>query len=320
MKALNLKKDFPVFNEGPLVYLDTAASSLTPKSVIDAMDAYYKTMPVNVHRGVYQMSYEATRKYEAARENIASFINADFEEIFFTRGASSALNMLARMYEPFIDENDEIIISEIEHHSHLLPWQQVAKRTGAKLVYVPLEKNGRITPQLYNKFLSCCVFCSKFCGLPKLHKQGIPLRPILASTKSPASNIGKWLCTALKPLLHSQKSYIKNSVNLVEKLKQIDISENSILSSFDIVSMYTGIYVSNSEQLLQNKLENNYHLIEESAIGLDIDVLMHLVKLCNKYSMHFQFQDSYYKQVKGLPMGAPLSGLLANIFVENREN
>jgi len=154
MNALKLKSDFPVFDEGPLVYLDTAASSLTPKSVIDAMDAYYKTMPVNVHRGVYQMSYEATRKYEDARENIASFINADFEEIVFTRGASSALNMLARMYEPFIDENDEIIISEIEHHSHLLPWQQVAKRTGAKLVYVPLTKEGRITVDNFKKVLS----------------------------------------------------------------------------------------------------------------------------------------------------------------------
>ncbi|MGM0436015.1 MAG: aminotransferase class V-fold PLP-dependent enzyme, partial [Bacillota bacterium] len=154
MKALNLKKDFPVFNEGPLVYLDTAASSLTPQTVIDAMDAYYKTMPVNVHRGVYQMSYEATRKYENARENIASFINADFEEIVFTRGASSALNMLARMYEPFIEENDEIIISEIEHHSHLLPWQQLARRTGAKLVYVPLTKEGRITVDNFKDVLN----------------------------------------------------------------------------------------------------------------------------------------------------------------------
>ena len=80
------------------------------------------------------------------------------------------------------------------------------------------------------------------------------------------------------------------------------------------------MYVSKSEQLLQNKLENNYHLIEESAIGLDIDVFVHLVKLCNKYSMHFQFRDSYYEQVRGLPLGAPLSDLPANIFVENLEN
>ena len=76
------------------------------------------------------------------------------------------------------------------------------------------------------------------------------------------------------------------------------------------------MYVSKSEQLLQNKLENNYHLIEESVIGLDIDVLVHLVKLCNKCSIHFQFRDSYYKQVRGLPIGAPLSGLLAKIKIK----
>jgi cysteine desulfurase/selenocysteine lyase len=154
MNFLNLKKDFPVFEQGPLVYLDTAASSLTPTTVIDTMNEYYRTMPVNVHRGVYQMSYEATKKYESARDNIAEFIHAEDEEIVFTRGASSALNMLARMYEPYIDETDEIIVSEIEHHSHLLPWQQVAKRTGAKLVYVPLTKEGRITVDNFKSVLN----------------------------------------------------------------------------------------------------------------------------------------------------------------------
>jgi len=154
MNFLNLKKDFPVFEQGPLVYLDTAASSLTPTTVIDTMNEYYRTMPVNVHRGVYQMSYEATKKYESARDNIAEFIHAEDEEIVFTRGASSALNMLARMYEPYIDETDEIIVSEIEHHSHLLPWQQVAKRTGAKLVYVPLTKEGRITVDNFKSVLA----------------------------------------------------------------------------------------------------------------------------------------------------------------------
>ena len=111
-------------------------------------------------------------------------------------------------------------------------------------------------------------------GLQKLHKQGVPLRPIVAITKSPASNIRKWLCTALKPLLHSQKSiYIKiilfkNLSWSCTQIETVDSSEKSILSSFDIVSMYTGIDVSKSEQLLQNKPENNYHLIEESrALG-----------------------------------------------------
>ena len=109
------------------------------------------------------------------------------------------------------------------------------------------KENGRITPQLYNKFLPRGVFYSKFYGLPTFHKQGIPLRSIVASTKSPSSSIGKWLCSAFRPLLHSWKSYINNSVDLVEKFKQIDISENSILSRFDIVSMYNSIDVSKSE-------------------------------------------------------------------------
>jgi len=105
-------------------------------------------------------------------------------------------------------------------------------------------------------------------GLPKLHKQGIPLRPIVARTKAPASNIGKWLCTAFKPLLFSQKSYICNSVDLVEKLKNVNISENAIISSIDIVSMYTNINVAESEKLLEkkeNKINENYDLIEVSA-------------------------------------------------------
>ena len=183
-----------------------------------------------------------------------------------------------------------------------------------------LKQNGKITPQLYNKFLPRGSFCPKFYGLPKLHKQGIPLRPIVACTKAPASNIGKWLCTAFKPLLYSQKSYICNSVDLVEKLKSASISENTIVSSFDIVSMYTNIDVAISEQLLKNKIEENYHLIEDSTTGIDCEVLMSLVKICNKYSMYFQFRNSFYQQKNGLPMGAPLSGLLANIYVEHLEN
>ena len=183
-----------------------------------------------------------------------------------------------------------------------------------------LKQNGKITPQLYNKFYPRGSFCPKFYGLPKLHKQGIPLRPIVACTKAPASNIGKWLCTAFKPLLYSQNSYISNSADLVKKLNNTSISENTIISSFDIVSMYTNIDVATSEQLLKTKIEENYHLIEDSATGIDGEVLFNLVKICNKFSMYFQFRDSFYQQINGLPMGAALSGLLANIYVENLEN
>ena len=124
-------------------------------------------------------------------------------------------------------------------------------------------------------------------------------------------------------MLFSQKSYICNSVDLVEKLKNVYISENTIISKFDIVYMYTNINVAESDKLLENKINENYDLIEVSAIGLDYDVLMTLVKLCNKYSMYFQFRNSVHQQINGLQQqinGAPLSGLLANIYVEHIEN
>ncbi len=155
MSLLNLKKDFPVLKDSNLVYLDTAASSLTPSTVIDAVDTYYARYPVNVHRGVYRLSFEATQAYEDARETIAKFINASFEEVVFTRGASSALNLVALSYGmTHIKEGDEIIVSELEHHSSVLPWQNVARKKNAKLVYVPLDKDGRITVENFKKVLS----------------------------------------------------------------------------------------------------------------------------------------------------------------------
>lgn len=149
------KKDFPILNKQPLVYLDTAASSLTPNAVINKLNEYYKDYPVNVHRGVYKLSYQATEAYHAARQTIADFINASFDEVIFTRGASSALNLVALSYgEQYINAGDEIIVSELEHHSHILPWQQIAKRKNAKLVYIPLSKEGRITVEAFQSVLS----------------------------------------------------------------------------------------------------------------------------------------------------------------------
>ncbi|MFW6285261.1 MAG: aminotransferase class V-fold PLP-dependent enzyme [Bacillota bacterium] len=179
MQRLDLKKDFPVFKAKDLVYLDTAASSLTPAPVIRAMNAYYETMPVNVHRGVYELSHQATEAYEEAREKIARFIGADFEEVIFTRGASSALNMFARMYETNIDAGDEIIISELEHHSHLLPWQQLAKRRGAKLRYVPLTKEGRITTSNFKSVLNAKTKVVALTGVSNVLGYKTPLSEII---------------------------------------------------------------------------------------------------------------------------------------------
>lgn len=153
---LNLKKDFPVLENNPeLIYLDSCASSLKPKVVIDKIDEYYNKYGVNVNRGVYSLSYHATTEYEESRDVVAKFINAKSKEVVFTRGASSALNLVATSYGlANINEGDEIIVSELEHHSNVLPWQNVAKVKKGVLKYVPLDSEGKITVDGFKKVLS----------------------------------------------------------------------------------------------------------------------------------------------------------------------
>lgn len=155
MDINKIREDFYILKNDAVAYLDNAASTLKPKPVVDAISHYYEQIGVNVHRGVYKLSYQATAKYEHARENVAAFIRAKTEEIVFTRGASSALNLVASSYGmKHIEPGDEIITSELEHHSSMLPWQHVAKVKGAKLVYVPLDAEGRITVENFKKVLS----------------------------------------------------------------------------------------------------------------------------------------------------------------------
>ena len=151
-----LKKDFPIYQKYPnLVYLDSAASSLKCQAVIDKLDHYYNRIGVNVHRGVYRLSYEATDLYEGARETIAKFINSEFEEVVFTRGCSSSLNLVALSYGmEFVCEGDEVIVSELEHHSNLIPWMNVCKKKGAILKYIPLTKDGRITVEAFKSVIT----------------------------------------------------------------------------------------------------------------------------------------------------------------------
>lgn len=151
-----IRNDFPVLRENPkLAYLDNAAMALKPDCVIQAVDDYYAKLGVNVHRGVYKLSYEATDLYEEARNKIAKFIHADFEEVVFTRGASASLNLVASSYGlTFLKPGDEIITSELEHHSSHMPWNHVAELTGAKVVYLPLNSEGRITVEAFQSVLN----------------------------------------------------------------------------------------------------------------------------------------------------------------------
>ena len=150
------KKDFPLYdNNQELAYLDSAASSLKSRRVIEKLNHYYNDLGVNVHRGVYELSYEATDLYENARSIIAKFINAEFEEIVFTRGTTASLNMVASSYGlNNLKAGDEIIVSVLEHHSNFIPWQIVAKKTGAKLVIMDLDSDNRITVENFKKVLT----------------------------------------------------------------------------------------------------------------------------------------------------------------------
>ena len=155
-----LKKDFPIFsrkiNGKALVYLDNASTSQKPKSVIDAISNYYKTFNANTHRGIHTMSEEATIAYENTREHLAKFINATLsKEIIFTRNTTEAINLVAYSWgETNIKKDDEIIVSAIEHHSNLVPWQELCRRKNAKLKIIPIKADLTLDLAAYEKLLS----------------------------------------------------------------------------------------------------------------------------------------------------------------------
>ncbi|KQY83860.1 cysteine desulfurase [Paenibacillus sp. Root52] len=146
----SIREQFPILhqeiNGHPLVYLDSAATSQKPRAVIETVKHYYEYENSNVHRGVHTLGSRATDAYEGAREKVAKFINARrTQEIIFTRGTTTALNLVASSYaRANCKEGDEIVITQMEHHSNLIPWQQVAKETGATLKYIPLQPDGHI--------------------------------------------------------------------------------------------------------------------------------------------------------------------------------
>ena len=151
-----IRKMFPIYEKhSDLVYLDTGATSLKPKPVLDKMMEYYTEYGVNVHRGVYGLSYKASDEYEVAREKVSKFINCKFEEVVFTRNVSEALNFVALNYGKHnLSEGDEVITSELEHHSSVLPWMKICEEKGAKLQYVPLDNDGRITVENFKKVMN----------------------------------------------------------------------------------------------------------------------------------------------------------------------
>ena len=140
-----LQRDFPILdqivNDEPLVYLDNAATTQKPTQVLEAIAAYYEKDNANVHRGVHTLAERATAAYEAARERVCSFIHAaSTKEVLFTRGTTTGLNWVARYAESVLQRGDEVLISVMEHHSNIIPWQEACKKTGARLIYAYLKE------------------------------------------------------------------------------------------------------------------------------------------------------------------------------------
>ncbi|MDG3586753.1 cysteine desulfurase [Galbibacter sp. CMA-7] len=168
MDIKKIRADFPILqrkvNGYPLVYFDNAATSQTPRQVIDCIVDYYSNYNANIHRGVHTLSQEATDKYEQARQKIQSHFNAKrSHEIIFTSGTTHGINMVANGFSTLLKLGDELIVSALEHHSNIVPWQMLCERTGAKLKVIPMDEEGMLLMDAYEKLLSektKLVFCN----------------------------------------------------------------------------------------------------------------------------------------------------------------
>ena len=160
LKENPYRRDFPVaeqiINGKRLAYLDSAATTLKPTSVIDEMDRYYRLETANVHRGLYWLSENATTKFEATRDKITTLINSpDRKQVIFTKGTTESVNLVAQSYvRHFLNEGDEILLSQMEHHSNIVPWQLVAEEKKLKIKIIPINQQGEIILEEYQKLLT----------------------------------------------------------------------------------------------------------------------------------------------------------------------
>ncbi|MEP2612863.1 aminotransferase class V-fold PLP-dependent enzyme, partial [Marinobacter alexandrii] len=154
-----VRRDFPILsqqvNGKPLVYLDNGASAQKPIAVLDAMDRYYREIHSNVHRGAHTLADRATTAFENARETVRGFLNAEStREIIWTRGTTEAINLVANGLAGRLQPGDEILVSHMEHHANIVPWQMIAERTGAKVVPIQVTPEGELDLDSFNSLLS----------------------------------------------------------------------------------------------------------------------------------------------------------------------
>ena len=158
LNVLEIRKDFPILerkiNGKQLIYFDNAATSQTPQQVIDVISDYYSIYNANIHRGVHQLSQEATDKYEGARQTIQKHFNAKHShEIIFTSGTTHSINIVAHGFEAFLQKEDVVLVSAMEHHSNIVPWQMLCDKTGATMKVIPMNKQGELDMHSYEMLL-----------------------------------------------------------------------------------------------------------------------------------------------------------------------
>jgi cysteine desulfurase/selenocysteine lyase len=157
---MNNRSDFKILdqkvNNRPLIYFDNAATTQKPQMVIDAITHYYETINSNIHRGVHSLSQLATDQFEAARRTVQTFINAQHHhEVIFTRGTTESINLIASSFgKAFLQSGDEVLISEMEHHANIVPWQMICEEKGAKLKVIPFDFNGVLQVELLEKMIT----------------------------------------------------------------------------------------------------------------------------------------------------------------------
>jgi cysteine desulfurase/selenocysteine lyase len=187
--AADWRKDFPILeqtvNGQPLVYLDSAASAQQPRSVTDAVARYHREDHANVHRGVHTLSHRATDAYEGARDKIRAFINAvNRSEIVFTSGTTESINLVAQSYcRPRIGPGDKILITHLEHHSNIVPWQLVCEQTGAQLVVAPIDDHGQLELEALRSLMTGEVFLLAVGHVSNALGTVNPVREIIADAK-----------------------------------------------------------------------------------------------------------------------------------------
>ncbi len=185
-----IREDFPILNQDrqgkPLIYFDSGASSQKPAAVIDALHTYYRTYNANVHRGIYDLSEEASEAYEQARKKVARFINAkSWRELIFTRNTTESLNLIAYVWGlDNVTAQDTIITTEMEHHANLIPWQELARRTGATLKYIPVLTTGELDLTTYEAMLDASVKLVAFTSMSNVLGTITPAKEIIQKAQT----------------------------------------------------------------------------------------------------------------------------------------